>query len=99
LIYDVFKNVITRRLHKQGAEEVFTTDAEGRVLLYSKGNTLIMQSLQVHPSIEVYLRPIFFAKDHLRNPGKLVEEKQDLMNLTTAVMNSYTAMKTQKKLL
>ena len=99
LVYDVFKNDVIWRLPKNGNEEVFASDSEARVLLYSKGNMIFMASLHVNPGIDLYLRPVFFSWEHLRNPGKLVEEKQELQNLTSAVLNSYNAYKTPKKLL
>jgi len=34
-----------------------------------------MHSLNVHPTLVQYLKPIYISKDHLRNPGKMVEEK------------------------
>ena len=37
LIYDVFKNEVTRRLPKQGNDDIFACDSDARVLVYARG--------------------------------------------------------------
>lgn len=79
LLYDIFNERIKRKFDKpRGASGIFTVDPECSQLLYAKGKGLGVYSLEVPEELANFIKPIYFSKDHNRNPGRIVKEKDRL---------------------
>ena len=97
--YDIFKEKVIWRIPRHGEEEVFTVDSDGKALVYTNGSRIYVQSVQVHPKVEVFMKPMYFSREHRWNPGLVAEERQDLTDQADKIINSYLALKTHPKLL
>ena len=79
LLYDVFNERIKRKISKEkNTSNVFNVHTDTEFLIYGKGRNFIMYSLEVPVDIDVFIKPIYFSRDHNRNPMKIVKEKDRL---------------------
>jgi hypothetical protein len=79
LLYDVFNERIKRKITKApNSSKVFTVHPDSMYLVYAKGKNLKLYSLEVPEDIDAFIKPIYFSRDHNRNPMKIVKEKDHL---------------------
>ena len=97
-IYDVFKNEIVWKVPKDVKGNVFACDSDATWILYPEGTKLCIQSIAIPESLDVYIKPIYFSWEHRWNPGKLAQEKSELMEQTEELLESYLKFKGKRKL-
>jgi hypothetical protein len=79
LIYDVFNERISRKIFKaENPIKAFDIHHDSSFLVYAKGKQFVMYSLEMPEDIEGFIKPIYFSRDHNRNPAKIVKEKDKL---------------------
>ena len=100
LIYDVFNERIKRKISKESNNKsVFSVQHDSQFLAYAKGKNLIMYSLEVPEEIDEFIKPVYFSKDHQRNPSKIVKEKDQLWSKIMSLLKLYKKKKSRKFLI
>ena len=100
LIYDVFNERIGRKIHKSENQiQAFDIHHDSLFLIYAKGKNLVMYSLEMPEEIESFIKPIYFSRDHNRNPAKIVKEKDKLCGKIMSLLKLYREKKSNKFLI
>lgn len=68
-------------------------------LVYSKGKNLLLYSLEITEDIDNFIKPIYFSRDHNRNPAKILKEKDKLCSKIKSLMKLYKTKKSKKILI
>ena len=100
LIYDVFNERISRKIFKaENPIQAFDIQHDSSFLIYAKGKNLVMYSLEIPEDVESFVKPIYFSRDHNRNPAKIVKEKDKLCGKIMSLLKLYREKKSNKFLI
>ena len=100
LIYDVFNERISRKIFKaDNPIKAFDIHHDSSFLVYAKGKNFVMYSLEMPEEIEAFIKPIYFSRDHNRNPAKIVKEKDKLWGKIMSLLKLYRDKKSNKFLI
>ena len=100
LIYDVFNERVKRKVSKESNNKpIFAVQHDSQFLAYAKGKDVIMHSLEVPEEIDEFIKPVYFSKDHQRNPSKIVKEKDQLCSKIMSLLKSYKTKNKSRKFL
>lgn len=100
LVYDIFNERIKRKIGKPKTQKsVFAVHHEAEYLVYANGKSIVMYSLLVPDDIDDFIKPIYYSRDHQRNPAKIVKEKDKLCNKIMSLLKLYNKKKRSKKFL
>jgi len=90
LIYDVFNERIKRKIAKaDNPKSVFAVQHDSQYLIYAKGKNIVMYSLEIPDEIDEFIKPIYFSKDHQKNPSRIVKEKDHLCSKIMSLLKLY----------
>lgn len=100
LIYDIFNERIKRKISKESnPNKVFAVHYDSDFIVYAKGKNIMVYSLNIPDDIDCFIKPIYFSRDHNRNPAKIVKEKDQLCSKIMSLLKLYRQKKSQKFLI
>lgn len=100
LIYDVFNERISRKIFKaDNPIKAFDIHHDSSFFVYAKGKSFVMYSLEIPEDIEAFIKPIYFSRDHNKNPAKIVKEKDKLCGKIMSLLKLYREKKSNKFLI
>ena len=81
--YEVFNEKLSRKVKKyekapEGKEDsdAFDVEVDGRFIIYSCGDELVIQSVRVHEPILKYLKPRYQQAELKENPARIASLRQ-----------------------